>query len=228
MTFGATFGRLFEPTFNPKSNMEVEGGWWLSGEIDSSECVAAYQPKGAADYAASKVNLAHPGTSNAGDGTAYPTWDDSNGWKFLSSSSQYITTDIIPTKTWSVLIRLSNITSNQNAFAFGNLDANSLGWGIKPNYSSRTYYYNGITTRYVSRDTASGVFGLAGAQGYFDGYADGFATASGANPNAGIFIGDFSGSTRRYITAYAQAFAIYNITLTPDQMLAVTTAMNAL
>lgn len=33
------------------------GGWWdLNGTITG--CVAAYQPKGAASYAASKVNLA--------------------------------------------------------------------------------------------------------------------------------------------------------------------------
>jgi len=57
------------------------GGWWdLNGTIKS--CVAAYQPVGAADYAASKVNLLNPGTYNLSDGVAYPDWASATGWTF--------------------------------------------------------------------------------------------------------------------------------------------------
>ncbi len=43
--------------------------WWLAGGIPAENCIAAYQPKGAASYAASKVNLANPGTYDAYEGT---------------------------------------------------------------------------------------------------------------------------------------------------------------
>ena len=52
--------------------------WW---EVAGKTCVAAYQPKGAASYAASLVNLAQPGTYNATEGVA-PTWAAGTGWTF--------------------------------------------------------------------------------------------------------------------------------------------------
>ena len=55
--------------------------WWLSGGISAANCIAAYQPKGAADLAASYVNLANPGTYNAAPGVA-PTWAAADGWTF--------------------------------------------------------------------------------------------------------------------------------------------------
>ena len=61
MAFASNFGRILSPTFQPNSQAKKAGGWWdLNGTITS--CIAAYQPKGAASYAASKVNLANPGT----------------------------------------------------------------------------------------------------------------------------------------------------------------------
>jgi hypothetical protein len=36
--------------------------WYLSTGIAAADIAAIYQPIGAASYAASKVNLAHPGT----------------------------------------------------------------------------------------------------------------------------------------------------------------------
>lgn len=64
--------------------------WWLAGGIAPSAVIAAYQPYGAASYAASKSNLANPGTSDATDGAAYPTWGADTGWVFASASSQYL------------------------------------------------------------------------------------------------------------------------------------------
>jgi len=226
MTFGSTFGRTFSPTFQSKSQAPAAagGGWWdLNGTITS--CVAAYQPKGAASYAASKVNLANSGTYDAGNGTNYPTWDDTNGWKFLASSSQYLTTGITPTSSWSAILRISDMTTKLDMWAFGNYA--SSGWGIQPQNGYQTIYYNG-SARSIPRNVTSGVFALAGAQGYYNGSADGTATTGNAAPNAAIFIGDVSGEYRRYLTGYVQAFAIYNATLTSTQIGNLTTAMNAL
>jgi len=61
--------------------------WWLAGGINAANCIAAYQPIGAADYATSKVNLANPGTYDAYEGTA-PDWSAVTGWTFDSTNSQ--------------------------------------------------------------------------------------------------------------------------------------------
>src|SRR4030042_328416 len=64
--------------------------WYLSGGIPKADCLAAYQPKGAASYAASKVNIVNPGTYDLTDGAAFPTWDVVNGWTFADGSLQYL------------------------------------------------------------------------------------------------------------------------------------------
>ena len=86
--------------------------WWLTGGISAANCIAAYQPKGAADYAASKVNLAKPGTYDAADGTAYPTWSAAAGW--IAATTGYLTTGItVSTNTsWSFIARYAGATSD--------------------------------------------------------------------------------------------------------------------
>jgi len=62
--------------------------WWLSGGINAANAIVVYQPKGAASYAASLVNLANPGTYDAYAGSA-PTWAAGTGWTF-NGSTQYL------------------------------------------------------------------------------------------------------------------------------------------
>ena len=54
-----------------------DANWWQSG--GASGCVAAYQAKGAANYAASLVNLANPGTLDLTIAVA-PSWTAAAGW----------------------------------------------------------------------------------------------------------------------------------------------------
>ena len=206
----------------------VADGWWNNdGAI--AGVVAAYAAKGAASYTASKINLANPGTYNAGDGNA-PAWDAINGWKLAATSSHYLTTGITPTSSWSVLIRISNLTNGEDTWAFGNYAA--TGWGIEPGYDKEaadkkgTTYINGNGEK-IAADRTSGVWGLAGAQGYYNGVSECDATVGTASPNAGIFIGDVSGAYRRYINAYIKNFAIYNLTLTGADVLTISNAMAA-
>ena len=70
-------------------------------------CIAAYQPKGAADLAASYVNLITPGTYNAAPGTA-PTFDAATGWTF-NGSTQYLTTGVVPASGYSMLVRVADM-----------------------------------------------------------------------------------------------------------------------
>ena len=59
MTFGSTFGRTFSPTFQPSSQAAAAASsWWLAGGIDPANCVAAYQPKGAAALSSALGSIA--------------------------------------------------------------------------------------------------------------------------------------------------------------------------
>lgn len=61
---------------------------WLAGGISSSDCISAYQAKGAASYVASKSNLANPGTYDLTDGATYPAWAAGTGWTFTAANNQ--------------------------------------------------------------------------------------------------------------------------------------------
>lgn len=130
MTFGATFGRTFSPSFNSKSiAAAVAGGWWLSGGIAAANCIAAYQPKGAADLAASKVNLANPGTYNAFAG-ADPTWDAINGW--IGAGASYLRTGFNLASGYSFIVRYTGL-------GYGSI----CGGSTSGNQNFAVNYYNG-------------------------------------------------------------------------------------
>jgi hypothetical protein len=81
--------------------------WWLAGGIPATNCVAAYQAKGAESYAASLVNLANSGTYNLNDkGTHAPNWDGVNGWVF-NAIDQYFFTGMTANLIESFAIRLT-------------------------------------------------------------------------------------------------------------------------
>lgn len=111
--FGAPFGRVFSPPFGPRLSTAEIIPWYTL----FTSGLAAFQPLGAASYAASKVNLLNPGTNDAADGTAYPTWDASYGWGMASASLQYLTvgsgalTTATPL-TIAALFKPDNVTRN--------------------------------------------------------------------------------------------------------------------
>jgi hypothetical protein len=199
--------------------------WWLSGGIAAANCVAAYQPKGAADLAGSYINLANPGTYNAAPGTA-PTWDVINGWKFAGASSQYLTCGITPAgnQTWSIIAKYTNVTGS---FGWIAIDS-GLSLGIRPlNPPSafRSYFAGGQTVN-VSVVNTGGVMALAGRQPYFNCATDGGLISAGSSTPTTILIGCYA--TSYFFIGYLQELAIYNTILTAPQILALTNAMNAL
>ncbi len=230
MTFGSVFGRTFSPTFQPSSQAAAGGGWWdLNGTITS--CVAAYQPKGAASYAASKVNLANAGTYDATDGAAYPAWDETNGWKFTATSSHYLTTGVTPSQTWSMIVRFSNVT-NSTCLLCGCYYGQQF--YLSPNISSKVYYGIGAAVGGeigVSPAMTSGILAKANNLGYRNGSFDN-ATGTGTATPVEVYIGAgkhaTNGSAGLFVSAYIQAWAIYNETLTSTQIGNLTTAMAAL
>jgi hypothetical protein len=227
--FNAPFGRSFAPPLGPA--LSTANPWWLSGGIAAANCIAAYQPKGAANLAASYINLANPGAYNLTLGTA-PTWDITNGWKFLASSYQYLKTNVIPSSTaMSVFIQFTNALSSGDVIGS---QKSATGYPrslqIIPFWSTNQVFYgNGKNYIFVTPNLTNGNLGLAGFIGYRNGVSDGTITTETTFANLELYIGALNlyGSPSSYFTGYVQALAIYNITLT-TQISALTTAMAAL
>lgn len=207
--------------------------WYLSGGIASANCIIAYQPKGAANLAASYINLITPGTNDAAEGTAAPTWDATSGWIFTGASSQYlIAGSAAPLKTWSVLVRFSNNSGANGRFILGAWSSGNTYFGIAPTNASGVNYLQGSTNNYKAPSLAGGVLGLVGSDGYRNGSLDlDFTDTVSGTMNRVLYIGTLNNNgspAAAYITAYIQAVALYDTTLTAPQVEAVSTAMAAL
>jgi hypothetical protein len=201
--------------------------WWdLSGTIAS--CVAAYQAKGAADYAASKVNLVNASLYGLSAPTADPTFDTSYGWAFTKALKNYLVpAGLIPNAnaTWSMIVRFSDGNAQMGCVSttyfnfFLNTASVEIGHGS----------WAGKVTNAPA--TTSGVYGLAGRIGYRDGVADA-NQASGINSTSNWIMGigglTMHGGYNDCMSGKIQACAFYNATLTAPQMAALTLAMAAL
>lgn len=214
-------------------------GWWLSGGVAAANCLAAYTPIGAASLAASYDNNAAPGngladgTYDAAPGTA-PAWAAASGWSFALASSQYLTTGItIPNTTYSAIARFSNVTvpaGTKEGYLIGSFQDLAKYWGIAPvGYAgeNKVYYCWG---RYVqiTPGLSSGVLAIAGLQPYRNGIAEASTIPSGMTSGKALYIGAINGSAGYYLTGKIQALAIYSVTLTADQVAAISAAMAAL
>jgi hypothetical protein len=221
MTFGSVFGRTFSPTFQPKSQAAaVAGGWWLSGGIAAANCIAAYQPKGAADIAAAKVNLNDPGTNNAIT-TGAVGWDSTNGLK-IEASNRYITVgsfNSFTSNNFAAIIRFSNYYVATN---WGLMGCSNPLWGV---INGMSLFYGGNSG---NPNITSGVLCMNGVRMYQNGFATGNDdgrpwTSSGDKP---FRIGYIDG--RVWGIVNVQAFALYRTVLTPTQNELLATAMAAL
>jgi hypothetical protein len=232
MTFGSTFGRVLSPTFHPKSQAAVAGGgWWdLNGTITS--CVAAYQPKGAASYAASLTDLS--GNSNDATEGTQPDWNSTNGWMF-DGEDDYLKSNYVasPANSHTLIVRFSNAeamgtTQGGIAGARSSVSTGNIWFAANTNYGVR--YSLATSTQNQTPAISEGVLAVTANVGYRNGVADKTFTSSATNANSReIYIGivnDYSALV--YYIVYIQAIAIYNAALTSTQIGNLTTAMNAL
>lgn len=210
--------------FQPRVASAASTWWDNNGAI--SGCVAAYAAKGAADLAASYINLANPGTYNAVPIVA-PTWNATDGWIF-NGSTQYLSTQITsPGITWSVLIRFSNFTHTTNKVFFGTYTGPTVNFLLQTGVNGFASYNGGVSASNTPA-ISSGVLGFAGKQPYRNGVAEASTIPAGGTAPAGIvYINGFNAGSQ-LMAAYFQAFAIYNVTLTSGQVATITTAMQAL
>ena len=200
--------------------------WWdLNGTITS--CVAAYQPKGAASYAASLTDLSG-NSKDATEGTS-PDWDSTDGWKF-NGTDDYLKTGVTPASGWSAVVRYSNYPLvSDTAFIFGGYGGAAA--QMRLGRSSRKWYYaNGEANNTDSTARTSGICALAYNKVYFDGSElSGITTGTWSGTCQEIYLGcrNYNGAGF-FSDVYIQAFAMYNAVLTSTQIGNLTTAMNAL
>ena len=206
-----------------------EANWWEAG--GATGCVAAYQPKGAASQAASYVNLANPGTYDAAPGNA-PTWNTATGWAF-NGSNQYLTTGVVPDGSYSVAIRFAACSTNNDGYLIGAnvVTPSQIRYGFKPRASADNHAHEkgpyGFWKNVAGRLTAGTVV-MAGTVAYLDGVSDVTGlTASTAITNP-FDIGRYSGFAAQYGQGQVVALAIYDNSLSVDEVVAITNAMNDL
>jgi len=202
--------------------------WW---QVAGATCIAAYQPKGAADLATSYVNLANPGTYNAAPGVA-PTLG-ADGWSF-NGSTQYLLSDVLPNgSTHSVVVRFSAVTGN--GMLFGTVQA-GFTFLLTPNNGGATVGWqltNGAIATYVAPPATSGVLAMVPGQG---GYRHGAldlvlsSVAVGATYPLAIGARNNGGVIASFLAGTIAAFAIYsnNPATVAANIVALTARMQAL
>jgi len=200
---------------------------WLAGGIPRTACVAAYEPVCAVSRADSYINRANPGTYDATAPVAAPTWADSTGWTF-NGTTQYLSTGLNQADGMSVVLRLSNL-SGAVGTPFG--DRGDPRIFLVANHPEFWHYgsYNGGGTTLVG--TQVQVTAITPGRGYLNGrLVTEFTYTWGGGYYLPMTIGarNYSGGVYSFMGVDIQALYIYNVTLTPTQVKAVTDAMNML
>ena len=202
--------------------------WWT---VPGATCVAAYQPKDAADLATSYVNLANPGTYNAAPGVA-PTLG-ANGWVFNGSTQYLLSGVLINGSTHSVVARFSGATTS-NAL-FGVLRS-GMAYVVSPYNGASSINWQlttGTAGTTVAPAAASGVLAMIpGHGGYRNGVIDIALAGVAVTASAPLAIGarNWDGTIFSYSAITVTAVAIYsdNPATVAANIVALTTRMQAL
>ena len=199
--------------------------WW---DVPGRTCVAAYMPRGAANQAASYIDL----TGNGNDcilGIA-PAWDPVNGWDSTAGGGPWLDTQVVWTLTWTIIVRFSNIL-NTAAYTFGcdnGAATNRLGYVTT--LASARGYFNGASGAVLVAPPISGVVAIADRSGYLNGALDTAAIGAGVVPVPTVaFMGVHRGAgVVAAQQVMIQAAAIYSATLTAPEIAALTVVVAAL
>ncbi len=196
--------------------------WWLAGGINPANCLAAYQPKGAASYAASKVNLANPGTYNLTESGGTPGWDAAVGWIFNGTNYRFITGVSLSLSVCSVFGAFSESTFTGTHGLFGSINGERLFyveslWNQQWQNSANQYNKSGVI--------ASGVCGVAGPKFFENGTK--VATGTPTTGTVTCHIGNIRNRTYPW-KGNIIAIAIYSTTLSDSEAAALSAAMAAL
>lgn len=221
--------------------------WFLSGGINPADCVAAYQAIGAESYAASKVNLANPGTYDLTDGVA-PSWNAETGWTF-DGLNQYLFAGAYPHSNvpFTVIVRAKFIISHNDTSAIFSLTRNLAGpwtgWAFKAEQWNNTgkvgFTSFGVADNTNAFDTplTDAVIAVTRNGTTITYYVDGAVDAKTVTVNINsISLGFYIGITYQphntgapvqdLLKGEIYALAYYHAALTSAQIAAVSAAMN--
>lgn len=227
------------------TQVRVEGvnKWWLANGVVAGDVVAAYQAKGAGSYANSLENLVDDTYTLVDTGHA-PDWDDTNGWKF-DGISEYLDTGIadgLELDNYTLIARYSNLSlAEGNAgYVCGLVDSSQYfyigAYNVNIGDDKDFYGYGAASPAEVIRQpySSSAVKAIVcGVGGYHNGVIDSQVAVNSwfYSTPAYILIGcidNYSDSPANFTDVYVQALAVYNKTLTPTQIAAITDNMEAL
>lgn len=212
---------------SPRTAAAAAASWWV---VAGKTCVAAYQPKGAASYAASLVNLASPGTHDAAAGVA-PTFDTATGWTF-DGATTYLDSGVIPynTQDQCLIVRFSGLAAVPQ-YPSWSYRGNGRMFGIQADggANNRMQYINGAGGVKVPFAT-SGVCAVSGNRGYRNGMDEGISIGAWTGAiDRTLYVGaGNAGVATGFVDGKIQALAYYSNSLTAGEIAALTTRMQAL
>jgi len=202
--------------------------WYLAGGVPPANCLAAYKAIGVANLAASKVNIANPGTYDLSvlSTPLNPTWDTVTGWTF-DGATQYLETNLTPAagaaQTMTMIVRFSGCAANTGYMGY--VDGAANYFAITPRRAGGSKFINGAAAgALISTAASAGVIAIAGANCYIDGVSLGTCTLGSGGGAVEIYLGCVNGPTL-YWAGSIQMAALYDIVLTGAQVVAVGTAM---
>lgn len=188
--------------------------WWLPDGITTGDVLGAYQAN-AASYAASKVNLANPGTNNLTSAVLDPSWSTA-GWYF---EGQALDTGIVlpNNQSWTMFIRAT----------FLNLQAvvAPLAGTFTPTLMIASF--DSTYNEFYSQSTATGgistsspfSLAIAGRECYVNTTnVATLAVATGLTNLLSCYLGDSNPPEGTTAGLTVTHFALYNVTLTAPQI----------
>lgn len=199
--------------------------WWLTAGISSADCIAVFQPIGAASYALSKVNLANPGTYNLTNEATYPNWDSTNGWTVaLGAGLTMGNYSFVSGTDYSWICRLTNANNGEVGFpiltAYNFAIVNQIRSSNYQTIYRDTQKNNSLGSGLTSHVVAITRYGFFNNGSIFSSYS-----ASEINNTKEVRI-LWNASTGLQMDI--KAWALYKINLDETKVAALTTAMNAL
>lgn len=217
--------------------------WWLAGRVNPSSVDAVYNAAGASSYAAALVDLS--GNSNDA-ATTYPGYVSASAPGFTASTgfefdgvNEALYCPVAPNSASTMIVRFSGAQMSTNSeFICGSnyyagavlTDRFYLGATQNVDPGKNFFGYGGAFNPGVARAT-SGVMALTPTVGYTRGSSNtsltGSWTGGGTRPPVGLAGIAHSRTTDIMIKTQVNiaAFALYNTTLTSQQIVAIMDAM---
>jgi hypothetical protein len=190
--------------------------------------VAAYQPKGAVDLAASYVNLANPGTLDAVPQGSVSL--GTNGWEVIYTSS--LETNIPATAITTCILRYQDRFAIASSYSvFGSLASGKRFFAISRSASDVRSYGYGTTNDDGGATASAGIIAISGGKGYFNGVLETNPSTEFSSGNGNNIILNGYNNNGTYTGRDSQTIvcaSLYKNTLTPAQVAALSAAMAAL